>query len=141
MNFHHAWAAGIIDGEGCLRIKKQHSPTHRLNPWYGMALRVKMIHAPAIRRLHEIFGVGSVRPEPRTNKRTLWVWEVSTDQAAMVLRKIRPYLIVKAAEADLLLEFHRQPRHTRKGHRSPKVVRMCERMFLKSKELKQATNC
>ena len=38
-NLDHAWAAGFIDGEGCVRIAK-HSAKDRVNPIYNLHLAI-----------------------------------------------------------------------------------------------------
>ena len=104
------WAAGIIDGEGCISIHRRHSATDKkLNhsPYYRLDLKVKMVHKPAIERLMNIFGVGNLhRSLPgKRSRRMLWRWDITGNQCINVLQLIRPYLVVKSKEADIAGEF------------------------------------
>jgi hypothetical protein len=92
-----AWAAGFIDGEGCL--------------WAGQCSRqfvilidvAQRVEAPLL-ELQEIFGCGSLRL--RTSKslvNPVYRWQVKgSNDVSLVLRLVRPFLIVKAEQADIL---------------------------------------
>jgi hypothetical protein len=115
-----AWAAGIIDGEGCLYVHK-----HKRN--YVATLRVKMIHRPTIERLEQTFGVGTLRTDPpgKQSKRQTWSWTVSGHAVADVLYPVLPFLTTKRHEARLLLSFTRLPVTARGGGRTipPRLLR------------------
>jgi len=93
-----AWAAGIIDGEGSLHIarsRKYHLPQ----------LRVEMCHRPTLAKLQEIFG-GRLwhRKKPRTDKwRQTWNWHAQGSFLFPILKAIRPFMVTKANEADIIL--------------------------------------
>lgn len=108
-----AWAAGIIDGEGCIYISR-HAPVKKyggLNPSYTLGLRVVMGHEGAIRRLLELFQVGGVylvdqkRNKAKREWNDAWAYMVSARKLEPVLRAIYPYLIVKKAESEVAFEF------------------------------------
>lgn len=105
-----AWAAGIIDGEGCIGLHRHGGPTKN---WWSLILKVTMGHEPSIRRLHDLFGEGSVqnqRPSRgQQHYNVAWSWLCTTRQVERVLAQVRPYLVTKAAEADLALEYLRLP--------------------------------
>lgn len=112
-----AWAAGIIDGEGCITITRQKPGTSgRINPSHRLFLKVTMGHEPTVRRLLAIFGVGSVHlQESSQGYNDAWSWWVASRQAGDVLMLVRPYLVTKAAEADLGFEFLALPSGTTGG--------------------------
>jgi hypothetical protein len=102
----YAWAAGIIDGEGCITILRQHpGQSGRINTSYRVYLKVTMGHAPTIARLVDIFQVGSVHLQRSTRWNDAFSWWVASRQAEVVLHIVRPYLVTKAVEADLAFEF------------------------------------
>lgn len=92
------WCAGLLDGEGSIGI-------------YGdvVMVRIVMTHEATIRKVHEVLGVGTVRRwKPRPPRRPAWRWFAGgRRETAVVLARLRPYLVTKAAEADLALRFLR----------------------------------
>lgn len=104
-----AWAAGLIDGEGCISIKKTKVNNTRKakSPYYSLILGVKMVHKPAIDKLYSIFLVGSIiRREGKGNIRPTWTWCVGgTPAVAKILKAILPFSIVKLSEIHLALLF------------------------------------
>lgn len=117
-----AWCAGIIDGEGCIRIHKRKpgaksQPRQKSNIYY-LDLKVKMVHKPAIEILHSFFRCGDVHSEQpgKSNKRIAWRWNVFRRDAASVLKKVLPFLVVKRKEALLAIEFQESPLSGRIGN-------------------------
>lgn len=114
-----AWSAGVIDGEGCIHIRYTDAcyyPGSR-NPQHTLYLKVTMTHEATVRRLHGLFGVGSVqvqRPAKGggTNLSVAFSWLCTSLKAAEVLKIVRPYLFTKAEEAAVALEFAALPRST-----------------------------
>lgn len=81
-----AWAAGIIEGEGCIVSRRRGN---------AASLIVKMADLDVIERLGEILGCGRLTHIPSTNPRhrDLWRWEVArTADVIQVLRRIRPMM-------------------------------------------------
>lgn len=106
------WAAGLIDGEGCISILRALIRPTKLNRRvvarysYTLNLSVGMVHRPTIERLQMLFG-GYIRfrTTKQLNCRTSWEWSIRGQQAKEVLEKITPYLFTKKDEAVLGLEF------------------------------------
>lgn len=93
-----AWAAGIIDGEGCIFFNKQKN---------SFTLRVEVVQLdPRMpRKLEELFG-GNVKfkaKRPQPHWRPIYVWYVCAQRAANVLMEILPWLIVKREQAELAI--------------------------------------
>lgn len=132
-----AWAAGLIDGEGCIMIAKSNR-THLMN--YCVRLVVNMIHRPAIQRLQSEFGVGRViKTKPDKNRRRqIWQWLCGGKDTAIVLRKVLPFLFIKHAEAELALKFLQWNPNTRQHpvEDYSGVVAQREEFYQKSRELK-----
>ena len=99
MPSRYEWMAGIVDGEGSIGAYQ-----------YGTGLRlqlaVSMAHEPTIRRLKRIAGCGTIcvrHPDGVHHKKTQWKLAVYGQQAADVLRLLKPHLFTKKSQAALLI--------------------------------------
>lgn len=117
-----AWAAGIFDGEACLSVNlTSDRGRERSRPFIQVASVT-----PAIpERLKELFG-GTLTYQFRTNVasrgRNQVRWTLSCSRALDVLEEVRPYLVGKGEEADVLLRW-RETYTTPRGHRASSAVR------------------
>jgi hypothetical protein len=101
-----AWAAGIIDGEGCITISYRKKPgVHQL------VVKVCCVDDKMCPKLHEIFG-GSLW----VDKQQRHSWAVTGKRAGEVLEALRPYLVVKQDQADIGIEYAKTIRS--KGQRT-----------------------
>lgn len=100
-----AYIAGIFDGEGCLKlnVKKSGEATIRVE--------VTNTCESLIQYLHNRVGLGSVYVKPATSRwrQTFW-WIVCSREAVAVLRQVRPWLRVKAAQADVIITYAEEER-------------------------------
>ena len=124
-----AWAAGIIDGEGCILAYETKA---------GCALRltVRMVHKPTVIRLCTLFG-GKVKRCP-TKHRMAWEWMRAGQQAAYILKQLQPYMVTKAEESYHLrvLAQEQQMRGNRPAPRTWQRARISRMKNLKRKEWK-----
>lgn len=93
-----AWAAGFLDGEGSLslRVSNRRPGQRRYRP---LVEATQLDRAP-LELFCELFG-GSIRSTGNA-----WRWTLAnTGTIRAALTEMRPFLTVKAAEADVLLEF------------------------------------
>lgn len=138
-----AWAAGIVDGEGCITITMQQGGKGgRINPSYRLYLKVTMGHKETIERLQYLFDAGTV-VEQRSNKghNAAWSWIVATRQAGDVLEQIYQYSVTKREEMDLAFEYlaiPATPRGGSGGSRSvpPEVLAEKQRLFEALRDIK-----
>lgn len=136
-NPQFAWAAGIIDGEGCIRVNKSNpTPSRRTTfPGFNLSVFVKMTDFPTIEKLQQIFG-GRIQDEPRDNQRDLKRWEVYGHEAKRVLEQIYPHLVTKQYQAQLGIEFQ-LVKERKEGRRvTPEFLAECERYYYLIKEAK-----
>lgn len=114
-----AYLAGIIDGEGSIGVYKR-SPT---GPNYFLKLAVYNTFEALITWLTEHLGGATVfmRNDP-PNQRPSWSWTIYGANALRVIRLARPYMIVKAKQADLAEEFMATLVDNRRVAVKPKVV-------------------
>ncbi len=88
------YLAGYLDGEGCIR-------------WQGNRAYVSITNTyPHVLMLIANRFKGSVRTLKNNNRnhRTVYRWEASGRHAVRFLRMVRPYLIEKKRQANIVIE-------------------------------------
>jgi hypothetical protein len=156
-----AYCAGIIDGEGCIRIKKSkaYRCQGRATPGYQASIQAKMTHRGAIEFLCGVLGGWHyLQKSALKSGRPLFTWQASDLKAETALRTLLPFLRVKREQAGLVLALREWQRDGAKhrtkvvGHRdfpnshgtvrrvpnlafSDEYVAECERLFLACKRL------
>lgn len=103
-----AYLAGIIDGEGCIRICKQRprAINRDYSTIYFLRIEVRMVDREAIDFLKSVFGGGVyVYKNHKSSKPVIFDWIVSHRNAVKIIKDIYPYLRVKKNQADLALKF------------------------------------
>lgn len=96
-----AYCAGIIDGEGCFCISKR----HKTPPQWLAVIAVTMVTKEPLLFLQRILsGHISGSGKTRTGKRQ-WHWAIEADKAKTVAKLLLPRLLVKQAQAKLLIAF------------------------------------
>ncbi len=107
-----AYVAGLFDGEGHIRIQRQHFRDRR-SPSHCVRVSVSNTDRSVIEFLHDTFGgyIVVVNNEARCRKahwRTCWSWELTSTGAANFLSMIQPYVRIKQRQVQLALEFQDQ---------------------------------
>lgn len=98
----YAWAAGIVDGEGCIHIRRAASAAARF-PSYQLRLQVSSTTMPMLLRLRRLFGGGIYQAghSRKAHWRQNYVWSIVGWHAKQVLSLIEPHLTVKRAQAQV----------------------------------------
>ena len=112
------YLAGIVDGEGSIGIHagKPYGRMRASN--HLLRLGVSNTSESLIRWMEARFGGAShIQHGNIHTVRPCWNWVLHGQAAVDMLRRIRPYLIVKSAQAWLALEFWAQ-RTPDRGHRT-----------------------
>ena len=103
-----AYAAGIIDGEGCIRIACGRIKPGRtnVNTPYRLTVFVTNTNPAMIQYLHQHFGgfVGKGN-KARGNFRSTVRWTIADRGAEQFLRLIEPYIVCKKEEIQLAYVF------------------------------------
>ena len=99
-----AWAAGIIDGEGCIRLAPS---KNNGRPSYSVMLKVEMTHEETIIKLRRIWGCGGRHDHKGTNKPAFGL-QANGEQAIHIIRRLLPYLVTKRLQAELVIEYWEQ---------------------------------
>lgn len=95
-----AWAAGIMDGEGCIHLVRP----YRTKPKWTLHVIVVNTDPAMVRKLQEVFGGYVVRQKSvKAGHRPKWRWVRTHAAARSFLRQIRPWLVTKAEQADLAI--------------------------------------
>ena len=125
------WAAGVIDGEGCITTSSQGGKV------IGIQVVVVNTDLSMIEKLQELFGGSNmpVRKRPHHCKQQ-YRWQVVGRKAGKFLCSVGPHLVCKIEQAKLAVEFARSI--TTKGWpRLPKSVQSRrEEISIQMKELK-----
>lgn len=101
-----AWAAGFIDGEGCIIVVK-HKPHNGVSPSYYVRLKVSNTRLEPLLRLKSLFGGYIIEykyTSPVKHWKNLFNWVIQGRSALFCLEQILPYLTIKARQAKLGLE-------------------------------------
>ena len=116
-----AYLAGIIDGEGCIGINRNHNHTQRhRTPRYSIDVVVTNTSADLMLKLQEWFPASlRLRRKEREYWRECWRWVISGGKARKLLEFVLPYLIVKQKQAELaLLYLDSVTPYNNRGHKA-----------------------
>jgi len=116
---HWAYAAGIMDADGCFMITRHKRKTqrknypHKVDNWswtYLPCLKVAMVEYEAIDLLHNILNFGTVTLDgariSRPNSKPIYQWGIrNRTELPIFLEKVIPYLRVKKERAKFLLKY------------------------------------
>jgi len=134
----YAYIAGIIDGEGTIRIGK--SKTN-----YYASISIGMTEKKVIKLISSMFGA-KVRIECVPNRKIIYRWGTSGNIVIpKIIKKIYPYLIVKKKQADLILMFCKKPEIGKKQCRICKSEKihgygLCVNCYMKLRRKKEIEN-
>jgi hypothetical protein len=130
-----AWAAGFIDGEGCIYIGRQKRSENGLT--YSLKLTVSQRDREPLDILYGLFG-GYIF---QVKSARAWTWDIRCGAAGDALEALLPYLRYKRPQAELALQFQARrglvydPDLRRNRSRDPEQD---ERDYLALRELKVA---
>lgn len=139
-NLDHAWAAGFIDGEGCVRIAKNVSHG-RVNPIYHVEMAISQNRLDALEHCQKVIGVKSSIcrfPDRESFRRPVFLLTYLCANARNALTLLLPYFIRKQAEARLALEFALRLQSRRGGNtpHSAEEIAIREEYYRRMKALK-----
>lgn len=106
---NYAYAAGLVDSDGCIQIKR-HVVIENTNMYrYSLAILTNMCDGEAIDYLKGVFGgnVFYTRNYSKDNSFRLPVfrWEITGKKAKEFLKRILPFLRIKKTQAQLAIRF------------------------------------
>ena len=156
-----AYLAGLVDGEGCIRVKKckPQKSNGAKNPCYQAMIQVRMVDEQALEFLATVLGGWYYKEKPHSCEgKPLYCFQASCRAAEHILNQLLPYLRVKRACAQNVLALRTLQKESRKhrtkivGKRafpnqygtvrfvankrlSDEYLAMCESLYQRSKEL------
>lgn len=123
MNGRKTWergyAAGLIDGEGCISIRVI-NPTEnnrQINACYNLQVSMNMVDGDSIDFMYGCYG-GNIYHKKvyQENRQEHWRWEITSEKAMIFLKQILPFLRCKKPQAELGIRFQIERR------KLPKVI-------------------
>jgi hypothetical protein len=136
------WAAGFVDGEGCISVNKQKMTRQsktgsRLWMSYTLGIAVSQKTKAPLERLHSMFGGHLFSYQSCGN--TYWRWQHWSHGALEAIKAMLPYLLVKRAIAECGIRFQEQmtqwnAEFGRRGYPEEVVVGR-ETFYLEAREL------
>lgn len=95
-----AYAAGLIDGEGCILIQESKGPTYHHLVTIGMTEKALAV----LRAMQREWGGALKCARPATEKwDAAFAWTVAGDAATRLLTDTQPYLVLKTEQARIAL--------------------------------------
>lgn len=92
-----AYIAGLFDGEGSVSLMRKGAT-------FIARVSITNTHDGVLRLIQEQFGGTIYKRQYRGHGQDVWGWQRNNSSAIAFLRHIRPHLIIKAPQADLLIE-------------------------------------
>ncbi len=101
-----AWMAGLIDGEGSFIVRLQPAPPRGTrSSYWAVTVTIAMCHELTVQRIAELWNTRVNSYDKNGPKyRTVHQTHVHGLKAQVVLKTIRPYLLTRADQADVMLE-------------------------------------
>jgi hypothetical protein len=130
------YLAGLIDGEGHIGIGVSKNPKGERR-WY-LRFACHQVNPAPLLLLKERFGGSIVFTERNGTHRSLHEWLSGSMLAYEAIKALRPWLIVKAAEADLAIEYQEVllARGTRRSPLSAEEQEKRESLYRRMRDLK-----
>lgn len=100
-----AYTAGIIDGEGCIFIRKSSSRSCSAGYQYSLGIHVVNTDKVLVDWLRLNHG-GNTYCNSRTKAgNKVWLWRIHAKQASEFLEAVSPFLLLKRNQAKIGIEF------------------------------------
>jgi hypothetical protein len=103
IELRYAWAAGFLDGEGCITLGATSPSKYTWNP----IVSVCQTHPEPLDELAALFG-GKVKLRSYSTSAgtPVYIWVTNgAVNTSNVLEKVLPYLVLKRRQAEIVLEY------------------------------------
>lgn len=133
-----SYAAGLLDGEGCIRIiqrGKYGGRVFRVGQ-YTLVAEMSNTNKDLIDWMHKRFGgyVSYGKPNPDLNRREQWHWSVAANNALACLDAIYPYAVGKRRQVILGRRFQRYAQRTGRKQ-NPRIASLHQKFYARFKQL------
>lgn len=102
-----AYTAGLLDGEGCIKIKRDKKIKRRGDICHTLEVEIANTDYGVIEWLKTTFGgtTHSVMNQNNHGWRQCWRWRLSCRRASEFLREVLPYTKIKTPQINIALSF------------------------------------
>ena len=141
-----AYAAGIMDGEGCIHIRRRKKYNCFWPHIYDLQVVVSTTDGILADWFYERFGGHICKCKLRTTSNyPKYQWCIQANQATGFLRKVLPYLLLKKQQAELAIKFQDKKKirqkHRFKNARPWIVYKYEDNTWMKLRQLKRIKLC
>lgn len=104
-----AWAAGVVDSDGCITIKKRYGGGPSYYTLHVLVAQSGDTLPPMLKLLHTTYGGSIDTPyyHKEANRKPRWMWTAAAATAEALLTRISPFMVQKSDQAALALEYRR----------------------------------
>lgn len=100
------YAAGLIDGEGCIHVQKVGASNCRAGFYFRVQVTVDMVNVILPYWMQQHFGGWVSKKKPaKQGYRDHYCWTVTSWTAHSFLKQVLPYLKLKTLQAKYAMEF------------------------------------
>ena len=103
-----AYAAGLLDGDGHLHVKRRHRLNNRRAYW--ICVSISNTHRPVLEWLRERFGGFIQAQQKKLGCKQCYEWRAQSTTGIRFLEATLPFLIIKRRQAEVLIDFHESHR-------------------------------
>lgn len=135
-----AYTAGIIDGEGCIMIRKNPRKKRKRPFEYTLYVTVASTDQWLPQWLRFAWG-GNVASHWRSLSRfRQWEWQLGSKKASIMLQTILPYLHLKRPQAELAIKFQQAKFPRGRGHdKTAEELAVEEAQYILMRNLKRTS--
>jgi hypothetical protein len=119
------YAAGLVDGEGCVGINRHHNK-NTCGTYYTAFVRIEMTYPQILKWMQHTFGGSFLPLKKRGNCKQTYVWGLYADNALKFLEKIYPYTKLKVRHIHVIRQLQ--------SLQLPKNIQPATKPNLKAKE-------
>lgn len=102
----HAYAAGLLDGEGSIQINPSKGQTGKR--YWCLTIQISSNNKEVLEWLKNSYGVGSItswKSKKSTQGKTSYNWRTYSRESGELLAKVLPFMNIKKGQAHIALEF------------------------------------
>lgn len=130
-----AYIAGLIDAEGCFRIKHWQPKRKGRNETWVINLEIGNTKFPIFPWLIQRFGGSVIYRKPTTQRHNpMIIWSISSDALYNFAKNVYPFLRVKKERCEKLIHFHQTNVPNGGDRKSPEFIKhICDLLVTRKK--------
>jgi len=125
------YAAGIIDGEGCIGLYKKKATDCKLGYHLVVKVQVGNTQEWLIRWLQMQFGGCITYSHCKLKSwKPQWRWIIAANKATECLKLVLPYLQLKRPQAEIVIQYQKNRHRGRNAWKTPEQIALEEAQYL-----------